>query len=223
MTLVESQTASTLRQLPEAPLVLVAAFTLQRVMGSGRIAPSTNSAATLAALVVDVAERRDRDAFARLFRHFAPRVKAYVMRLGTDPAAAEDLAQDVMLTVWRRAAQFDRTKASLSTWIFTIARNRRIDVLRRERRPELDPNDPALVREPEAPADEMIDTAERHQLLRQAVTTLPKEQAELLRVAYFEDQSHSKIAERFGLPLGTVKSRLRLALAKLRPALEETE
>jgi len=223
LTLFESPTAPAFQHLPEVQLVLSAAFTLQRVMGSSKIAPEINNAAALAALLADVAERRDRHAFARLYRHFAPRVKGYVMRLGTDPAAAEDLAQDVMMTVWRRAEQFDGKKASLSTWIFTIARNRRIDVLRRERRPEIDPNDPMLVREPNAPADQEIDTAKRHRTLREAVTTLPAEQAELLRVAYFEDQSHSKIAERFGLPLGTVKSRLRLALAKLRPALEESE
>jgi len=223
VTLIDSQSTVTCRHVSNARLVLSAAFSLQRAMQSGRAAAPTNDAAILAALLADVAERRDRHAFARLYRHFAPRVKAYVMRLGTDPAAAEDLAQDVMMTVWHRAEQFDRSKAGLSTWIFTIARNRRIDVLRRERRPEIDPEDPALVREPDPPADEEIDTAERHRLLREAVTTLPKEQAELLRVAYFEDQSHSKIAERFGLPLGTVKSRLRLALAKLRPALEEFE
>ena len=223
MTSIHSQPIATLPNAFKARLVLSAASSLQRVMETGRVAASTNDAKALAALLADVAERRDRNAFARLFRHFAPRIKAYVMRLGTDPAAAEDLAQDVMMTVWLRAEQFDRNKASLSTWIFTIARNRRIDVLRRERRPEIDPDDPALVREADPPADEEIDTANRHRLLREAVTKLPREQAELLRVAYFEDQSHSKIAERFGLPLGTVKSRLRLALGKLRPALEESE
>ncbi len=204
-------------------LVLSGALSLQQPMGSGRAAASIDSASDLAALMADVAERRDRSSFARLFEHFAPRIKAYLIRLGTHPAAAEDLAQDVMLTVWRRAEQFDRSKASPSTWIFTIARNRRIDVLRRARRPEIDPDDPALVREPDPPVDEEVDAAKRHRRLREAVTTLPREQADLLRVAFFEDQSHSKIAERFGLPLGTVKSRLRLALAKLRPALEELE
>jgi RNA polymerase sigma-70 factor (ECF subfamily) len=192
-------------------------------MGNGSELGSGDGPAALAALLARVAEQRDRAAFAELFRHFAPRIKAYVMRLGADRASAEDLVQEVMLTVWHRAGQFDRDKASLSTWIFTIARNRRIDVLRRERRPEIDAEDPALVREPDATADGLAETAQQYRLLHKAVASLPPEQVELLRVAYFEDQSHSRVAERLGLPLGTVKSRLRLALAKLRPLLKGSE
>ena len=98
-----------------------------------------------------VAVKRDRSAFIRLFGLFAPRIKAYLIRQGAQPATAEDLTQEVMLTVWRRAEQFDRSKAGVSTWIFTIARNRRIDGLRRARRPEIDPHDPALVPDPDPP------------------------------------------------------------------------
>ena len=170
-----------------------------------------------------VAERRDRRAFRALFDHFGPRVKAYLLRLGADAATAEDVVQDVMLVVWHRAGQFDRRKAGLSTWIFTIARNRRIDVLRRERRPEIDPEDPALVRDPEDRADDLVETQQANGLLRRAVATLPDEQALLLRQAYFEDKSHSEIALEFDLPLGTVKSRLRLALGKLRGALKDLD
>lgn len=171
-------------------------------------------------LILAIAESRDKHAFLELFQLMAPRVKAYVMRLGSDPATAEDLVQDVMLTVWRRAGQFDRSKAAASTWIFTIARNRRIDVFRRERRPELDPNDPALV--PDAPmaADVSLQASQDAERLREAVATLPPDQAELLHRAYFEDLSHVEIAERYDLPLGTVKSRLRLAKDKLRQLLE---
>lgn len=174
-------------------------------------------------LMAAVAERRDRRAFRALFDHFGPRVKAYLLRLGADAATAEDVVQDVMLVVWHRAAQFDRRKASLSTWIFTIARNRRIDVLRRERRPEIDPDDPALARAPEDRADEVVEAGQANGLLRQAVATLPEEQALLLQQAYFEDKSHSEIALEFDLPLGTVKSRLRLALGKLRAALKDLD
>lgn len=108
----------------------------------------------LASLMAAVADDRDHEAFACLFDQFARRVKAYVRRLGAEPAAAEDLVQDVMLTVWRQAGLYDPPKASVATWIFTIARNRRIDLIRRERRPELDPDDPSLVpdRQPEADA-----------------------------------------------------------------------
>lgn len=170
-----------------------------------------------------VAERRDRTAFVALFQYFAPRVKAYLIKLGADHTAAEDLVQDVMLIVWNRAHQFDRAKAAPSTWIFTIARNRRIDVLRRERRPEIDHNDPLLVPAQEKPADQTLEAGRAARDLKAAVATLPEEQAALLRLAYFEDKSHSVIAAELAIPLGTVKSRLRLALGKLRGALKEKE
>lgn len=173
-------------------------------------------------LVLRVAEERDRLAFADLFAHFAPRLKSYLRRQGIADAAAEDLVQDVMLTVWRRAPQFDRTKASLATWVFTIARNRRIDVLRREKRPEMDANDPILTPDPSAPADKGLEREQGAERLRAAVATLPRGQADLLRLAFFEEQSHGAIAARTGLPLGTVKSRIRLAVQKLRHALEDS-
>ncbi|MEM6903127.1 MAG: sigma-70 family RNA polymerase sigma factor [Pseudomonadota bacterium] len=170
-----------------------------------------------------IAERMDRDAFATLFEHFAPRVKAYLLRLGMANAAAEDLAQEVLLTVWHKAATYDRSQAGASTWIFTIARNKRIDVLRRENRPTLDPNDPALVQEPDALADEVVSAADQAKHIRDAIAELPAEQAELVRLAFYHDHAHGVIAEKTGLPLGTVKSRLRLALIKLRRALNNDD
>ncbi|WP_207480745.1 sigma-70 family RNA polymerase sigma factor [Arenibaculum pallidiluteum] len=170
-------------------------------------------------LLLAVARGGDRAAFSALFRHFAPRLKAYLTRLGAEGALADELVQEVMLTVWRRAGDFDPAQASAATWIFTIARNRRIDGLRREARPEIDPSDPALV--PGAPeaADRAIETSQDTARLHAAIAGLPGEQSELLRLAYYEDQPHSAIAERTGLPLGTVKSRLRLALGRLRRTL----
>lgn len=184
-------------------------------------APAQDNA-TFIALMAEVANDRNREAFARLFDHFAPRVKAYMRRLGAKPTAAEDLAQDVMLTVWRRAAQFDPSKAGVSTWVFTIARNKRIDAVRRERRPEVDPNDPALVQAEIPAADDTLAAAQESAMLRRVIATIPAEQSELVRLAFYEDKSHSAIAEQLGLPLGTVKSRIRLALGKLRQAIEET-
>ena len=128
-----------------------------------------------------------------------------------------------MLTVWRRATQYDSGKAAVSTWIFTIARNKRIDSLRRTRRPEIDPQDPALVQDPGDSPDHIVNAAQRRAILHAAVAELPPEQGQLLRLAYFEDKSHRVIAEELSLPLGTVKSRLRLAMAKLRTALESLE
>jgi RNA polymerase sigma-70 factor (ECF subfamily) len=204
-------------------LVVKHARPVQRVM---RLRPTTSESfaeVSMEDLMTEVAERRDRAAFVQLFEHFGPRVKAYLIREGADQATAEDLAQDVMLTAWHRAAQFDRNKAAVSTWLFTIARNRRIDVLRRARRPEIDPEDPVLVREPDDPADRVLEAAQMSEQVRAAVAKLPQEQEQLLRLAYFEDKSHSVIAEELSLPLGTVKSRLRLAMAKLRTALETLE
>lgn len=166
-----------------------------------------------------VAADRDRDAFARLFAHYAPRIKSYLRRLGTDSAVAEELTQEVMVLIWRRAGQFDPAKAALSTWIFTIARNKRIDTLRREHHPEPDLPDGGPV--DDAPrGDISAEAEEMRAVMLRAVADLPSEQADLLRIFYFDEKPQSVIASELGLPLGTVKSRLRLALAKLRVSLE---
>ncbi|MBV8165892.1 MAG: sigma-70 family RNA polymerase sigma factor [Alphaproteobacteria bacterium] len=184
---------------------------------------SEEQAARFAALVARIAQQQDRSAFVALFDHFAPRVKAYLMRLGADDSTAEELAQEVMLAIWRRAASFNPALASVSTWVFTIARNKRIDRLRRERHPEIDADDPALVPDPEPAADETLDAAKSGTRLRAAIADLPEEQSRLLLMAYFEDKSHRAIAAETRLPLGTVKSRIRLALGRLRGVMEPIE
>ena len=171
-------------------------------------------------LLLRVARQRDRQAFVTLFHHFAPRLKSFLLRAGMEAGAAEETIQDVMVTVWQRAEQFDPTLAAAGTWIYAIARNRRIDRLRRDRRPSFDPDDPALVPEEADGAEETIMVEERAALLHRAIRDLPAEQADLLRMAYFEDKAHSAIAAERRLPLGTVKSRLRLALARLRKAMD---
>ena len=176
-----------------------------------------------ALLVEAIAAKADKEAFAALFRHFAPKVKGYLIKIGTSRGEAEELTQEVMLTIWRKAATFDRRQASVATWLFTIARNRRIDAVRKEKRPELDPSDPMLVPdEPEA-ADVRLDTLEREARITRALKTLPKEQADLVHEAFYLAKSHSQIADETKLPLGTVKSRLRLAFARLRKAVEGEE
>ncbi len=175
----------------------------------------------LNAAVVAIGNTRDRAAFQLVFDHFAPRVKGYLMRLGAGNAVAEDLAQEALLTVWRKAALFDPAKASASTWIFTIARNLRIDAIRKERRPELDPNDPSLHPEDERPADDTMDWAKAEDRLRAALADLPREQSQIIELSFLAEKPHSIIASELGLPLGTVKSRIRLAMARLRLALGE--
>ena len=164
--------------------------------------------------VVAIRDRQDTDAFAELFAHFAPRVKSFLMKSGTSPDMAEECAQDVMATLWRKAAMFDPAKASVSTWIFTIARNRRIDILRKERRPE--PEDLPWGPEAEPDQSDALALQQETQKLGAALAELPEKQRMLIEKAYFGELSHSEIAEQTGLPLGTIKSRIRLALERLR-------
>ena len=170
------------------------------------------------AKLLAVAERGDREAFGELFAYYAPRVKTYLLKMGAG-AAAEELAQEAMLSLWRKAALFDPAKASAGTWIFAIARNLRVDAIRRERRPALDPDDPELSPVPEPLAEDGLMTQEKEARLRAALVQLPVEQAEIVTLSFFADKPHSQIAEELKLPLGTVKSRLRLAMGRLRAAL----
>jgi RNA polymerase sigma factor (sigma-70 family) len=176
-----------------------------------------------AAWLEAVAKDQDRNAFAELFNHFGPRLKAYLMRLGADDAMAEEVTQDVMVTVWRKASQFDRTKSSAATWLFRIARNRRIDILRRKRTVNADTE--AMVIEDENLPDpnETLDEEKRQARIRIALAQLPEQQLQLVELAFFTELSHSQIAEETGLPLGTVKSRIRLAFGRLRRVLEEDD
>jgi len=167
-----------------------------------------------------VAAQRDRAAFAALFAHFAPRVKAYLLRLGASPAIAEDLAQEALLNLWRKAHLFDPAKASAATWLFTIARNLRIDAIRRERRPELDPED--FLPEAAPAADDGMAMAEDEARLRAALKELPADQIQVVELSFFADKPHSQIAAELDIPLGTVKSRLRLAMARLKRMMGDT-
>jgi RNA polymerase sigma factor (sigma-70 family) len=174
-----------------------------------------------AALMAAVAQSRDREAFTRLFDHFVPRIEAYLLRLGSDRGMAEEISQDVMATLWRKAALFDPAKSSVSTWLYRIARNRRIDVLRRDRLDYMDPMDQAFDMASDHPEmDSAVDIQRREEILRAAMRDLPEEQLSLVTLAFFDSLSHNAIAERTGLPLGTVKSRIRLAFTRLRRTLE---
>jgi len=164
--------------------------------------------------MIRIRQHQDRAAFAELYQHFAPRVKGFLMKSGSDPSLAEECAQDVMATLWRKSHLFDPTRASVATWIFTIARNRRIDLLRKQRRPE--PEELTWGPEHEPDKADTIALQQETKILGKAMQDLPPAQRELLEQAYFGDLSHSEIAAQTGLPLGTIKSRIRLALDRLR-------
>ncbi len=165
------------------------------------------------ALMLAVRDRQDRAAFAALFQHFAPRVKGFLIKSGTEAALAEDCAQDVMAVLWQKAALYDPARASVATWVFTIARNRRIDLARRARRPEPEALDWGEL-EPDQ-ADVYAAGQETARLVA-ALADLPEKQRALIQRAFYGELSHSEIAAETGLPLGTIKSRIRLALERLR-------
>lgn len=174
----------------------------------------------LASLIARIAREGDREAFEALFSYFAPKLKTFFLRRGLDDGSAEDLAQETMLRIWHRAAQFDPARAAPSAWIFGIARNLRADVRRRDfrRRPELEL--PELFA-PEASPEAAAIQAQREVRLREALHRLPRAQQEAVRAAYLEDLSHGDAHQTLGIALGTLKSRLRLAIARLRAVLDE--
>jgi len=175
-----------------------------------------------ARLITQIAARQDRAAFAELFQHYAPRVKAMMMRRGATADRAEDLAQETMLRLWRKAAQYDPGRANASAWVYAIARNVSVDVVRREGRTVawLEEQAPAEEENPEEP-ERLLLTAEREGVVRSTITTLPVEQLRVIRLSFFDGLAHGEIANVLGIPLGTVKSRIRLALHRLRDQLGE--
>jgi len=178
---------------------------------------SCDNRAEWVAHVIRIRDAQDQAAFAELFQHFAPRIKAFLIKSGSDAAMAEECAQEVMATLWHKAHLFDPTRATVATWVFTIARNKRIDVLRKQRRPE--PEDLGWGPEAEPDQDDVIALQQETAQLRDAMAALPAAQKELIEKAYFGDLSHREIASQTGLPLGTIKSRIRLALDRLRHAM----
>jgi RNA polymerase sigma-70 factor (ECF subfamily) len=177
------------------------------------------SPAELAQLIEAVANNQDRDAFVALFDHFAPRIKGFLMRANTPPAGAEELAQEALLIVWRKAAQFDRSRAGASAWIFTIARNLRIDVARREQRNKLLDLESDEEREQPLPPDTLMIEGEREQRVHAALAQLSDDQMRVVWLSFFDGKPHADIAAELELPLGTVKSRIRLAMNRLRELL----
>lgn len=183
------------------------------------LAPSDDPSALLERIAV----ARDRGALAALFGHFGPRIKSMMLRLGTSDALAEDLVQETFLSVWRKAHLYSAQRGAVSTWIFTIARNLRIDQVRRQsNRPYEDLEAIELASE-EPNGSAQLEQNEVVARVSEAITRLSPEQREVVRLSFIQDMPHAQIAETLGIPLGTVKSRLRLAYERLRPLLEDLQ
>lgn len=164
-----------------------------------------------------IAERADRAAFAQLFARYAPRVKAHLKARGAATGAAEELTQEVMLMVWRKARLYDANRGGLPAWLYTISRNCLYNRMRGEQRREAD----APVETPEpgdgaSSGEELLMALERQRALTVCLQKLPPEQREILEQAYWRGQTLQACAEERKIPLGTVKTRVRLALQHLR-------
>ncbi len=184
-----------------------------------KISPVSDDSAVL---IRSIAIHADRTAFTVLFDRFAPRIKAYALRLGAAGDLAEDISQDTMLAVWRKAGSFDPTRASAEAWIFAIARNLRIDAHRRMRLVIADAYGIETI-EQEPDSEARIGAAQSATRVWAALAALPPEQAQIVRLSFFDERPHSEIERSLGIPLGTVKSRIRLAMAKLRALLDDLQ
>ncbi len=171
-------------------------------------------------LMLRIAVKRDREAFSALFDHYAPRVKHFMMRKGANSEQAEDLVQETMVAVWTKAQLYVAERGSVTTWIYTIARNLRIDRLRREGTVQFTDLDDYDAPDDKPDADVSYGRMQEDKLVADALSQLPEEQRQLLILSFVDDVPQSEIAERLKLPLGTVKSRMRLAYRRLRKMLE---
>lgn len=180
---------------------------------------ATSDAARWAALIEAVATRGDREAFATLFEYFAPRIKTFMRRSGASEQSADELAQEALLAVWSKARLFDPGSVGATAWIFTIARNLRIDALRREKRTGMDYTieiDPEFHVDEGPQPDASMAVSQVESRVRNALIHLSEDQLRVIELSFYDEKAHAEIAQTLQIPLGTVKSRLRLAMNRLR-------
>ncbi len=167
-----------------------------------------------------VGKNQDKLAFNNIFRYFAPRLKSFLVKAGSTDSQAEEVIQEVMIAVWTKSSTYDSNKSSVSTWIYTIARNKRIDKIRKEKRHYLSESDEGLEIPVDSTQEKEIFSAQVSDSLKRYMSNLPEEQSKLLKLSYFYNKTHADISEELKIPLGTVKSRIRLALTKMRHLVE---
>lgn len=192
-------------------------------LDDGQTDADSVSAQDFDVLLEKISKDKDRDAFISLFNHFAPRIKSFLMKSGLSPDVADELAQETMLTVWKKAGQYNKAQAAASTWIFTIARNKKTDYFRKNARAPLTKHDLAYQSPEQLQPDDELGQEQQQDRIAQVLSEIPEEQAELIQKAYFEDKTHQDISQETGIPLGTVKSRIRLGLERLRHLLDGVE
>ncbi len=164
----------------------------------------------------EVAYQQDKQAFGEIFKYFAPRLKSYFIKAGAIESQAEEVIQEVMIAIWTKASSYDRKKSSVSTWIYTIARNKRIDKIRKEKRHYTQESDEGLEMPIPSTQEQDIFSVQLTRKIENCLQSLPIEQAELLKLSYFYEKTHTDISKELKIPLGTVKSRIRLALNKMK-------
>lgn len=167
-----------------------------------------------------IGKNQDKTAFSNIFKYFAPRLKSFLVKAGSTVSQAEEVIQEVMIAVWTKAATYDSNKSSVSTWVYTIARNKRIDKIRKEKRHYLSESDEGLEIPVDSTQEKEIFSVQVSNTLKKYMSTLPDEQSKLLKLSYFYNKTHADISEELKIPLGTVKSRIRLALTKMRHLVE---
>lgn len=175
-----------------------------------------NPTPDFSALLYDIGKNKNRQAFITLFEYFAPRVKSFLISSGLSHELADEIAQETMLTVWHKAKGYNPSKAKASTWIFTIARNKKIDHFRKYSRENIVDLELGLLQDDSASPSQNTQEIQEEQIIAHALQELPDDQADLIHKSFFEGKSHSEIAKETKIPLGTIKSRIRLALERLR-------
>ncbi len=193
---------------------------VMKINNLSKVENTLSSEEQLSNCLSEIALHQDKSAFNTIFNYFAPRLKSYLIKVGSTETQAEGVIQEVMIAVWTKASSYDNNKSSVGTWIYTIARNKRIDKIRKDKRHYLSESDEGLEIPVQSTQENEIFSSQVSASLKKQIENLPEDQGKLLKMSYFYDKTHADISEELSIPLGTVKSRIRLALTKMRHLVE---